>query len=188
MSTTTDLVRDLAELIEAIEDLMRTRTAREAPDIARELGVEAQLGAGVDALKGALSTLDGGMKTLASQLAQLDAILAGFESLADALGPVGDGGVFNAITDYLGVPGRPLDPLARGVELGRRYLEAGLGLADLLPEPGAIETAQEGLRRLSSALDALEPRVPRGLEEQGVARQSGRPAGSGSGESGRPGI
>ncbi|WP_295455125.1 hypothetical protein [uncultured Thiodictyon sp.] len=156
MSGTADILRDLESLIGALDALLRTSTAREAPNIARELGVEAQLNSGVDAVGGALDGMDGGLAALGRQLVQVDAVLAGFETFADGARPVADGRVFNAVTDYLEIPGRPLDPLARGLALGQRYLDAGLKLADLVPEPGAIAANRLALGRLAESLKELK--------------------------------
>ena len=50
MSTPSDVIRDLATLVQDLAALLETQTAREIPNIARDLGAQPQLATGVDAL------------------------------------------------------------------------------------------------------------------------------------------
>ena len=67
MSTPADVVRDLAALVRELAALLETQTAKEIPNIARDLGAQPQLAQGVDALGRVLGEIRAGAVPLRTQ-------------------------------------------------------------------------------------------------------------------------
>ncbi|WP_148717123.1 hypothetical protein [Chitinolyticbacter meiyuanensis] len=76
MSTPADIVRDLAALVDALAALLQTDTAREIPNIARDLGATKQLNEVVDRAKGLLDQLRDGAVPLHRMVIDADALVA----------------------------------------------------------------------------------------------------------------
>lgn len=76
MSTPADVVRDLAALLTELARLLDTQTAREIPNIARDLGAQPQLAQGVDALGRVLGQIRAGAVPLRRTALDADALVA----------------------------------------------------------------------------------------------------------------
>lgn len=152
MSTTTDILADLKDLIKIISDLLKTQTAIEAPKMARELGVVPQLNAAVDFFVTVLNTLAKGVDQLHGPLLQADAALAGLEVIADGVGVFGQGEAFADLTLIFDLPTDTFTPLTSHIGKTSEYLKAGLGLAQNLPSQSALREASEALKVLADEL------------------------------------
>lgn len=164
MSTPADLVRDLAALLESLAALLKTQTAREAPAIARDLGVQPQLAQGVDAISGALQKIQGVVVPMRRTLIDADALVALLGFVPGMVGAVGDAvgssGEWLA-TLGLGLDGAgdaarqiqgPLSQVSGVLDVGVDAAEAALTL--VAPEQWGGVTA--GLEHLLAALAALK--------------------------------
>lgn len=162
MTTTADIFGDLNALLISVDELLQTSTAKEAPNIARDLGAEAQLNAALDFFVNALNQLADGVEKLYGPLLQVDAIVAGFEIIADSLGSLGDGQAFHELTKFFGLSDAPFQPLLDGISKSSVYLKAGLGLSDNLPTPSDLHDTRLRLKNLGGSLEGLkaQPTLP----------------------------
>lgn len=128
MSTPADVVRDLARLVEALAGLLETQTAKEIPNIARDLGAQPQLAQGVDALGRVLSEIRGGAVPLRRAAIDADALVALMSCVPGFVAGVGD-----------------------AADAGGGWLaEMGIGLADAAQ---SARTVSDPLRQVSGVLD-----------------------------------
>ena len=128
MSTPADVVRDLAKLVEALAGLLETQTAREIPNIARDLGAQPQLAQGVDALGRVLSEIRGDAVPLRRAAIDADALVALLGCVPGFVAGVGD-----------------------AADAGGGWLaEMGIGLADAAQ---SARTVSDPLRQVSGVLD-----------------------------------
>lgn len=162
MSTTADIFGDLNALLISVDELLQTSTAKEAPNIARDLGAETQLNDALDFFINALTQLAGGVEKLRSPLLQADAVVAGFEIIADSLSDFGDGQAFRELTKFFELPDAPFQPLLDGIHKSGDYLKAGLGLSDNLPAPDDLSDTSQRLKNLGGSLEGLKakPALP----------------------------
>jgi len=128
VSTPADVVRDLAKLVEALAGLLETQTAREIPNIARDLGAQPQLAQGVDALGRVLSEIRGDAVPLRRAAIDADALVALLGCVPGFVAGVGD-----------------------AADAGGGWLaEMGIGLADAAQ---SARTVSDPLRQVSGVLD-----------------------------------
>ena len=128
MSTPADVVRDLAGLVKSLAALLETQTAREIPNIARDLGAQPQLAQGVDALGRVLSEIRGGAVPLRRAAIDADALVALLGCVPGFVAGVGD-----------------------AADAGGGWLaEMGIGLADAAQ---SARTVSDPLRQVSGVLD-----------------------------------
>lgn len=131
MSSTADVVRDLASLVRELGALLETKTAREIPAIARDLGAEAQLGQGVDALASVLGQVRHGVVPLRRMAIGADALVAALGCVPPLVGG-----------------------LARATDASGEWLATlGLGLGDAA---GAAQAVSGPIRQVSDVLDIGE--------------------------------
>ncbi|MGL4410496.1 MAG: hypothetical protein ACRCTU_19085, partial [Zoogloea sp.] len=76
MSSTADVLHDLTALVRELTALLATKTAREIPNIARDLGAQPQLAQGVDTLNQMLKQITDGVRPLHKTSIQADALVA----------------------------------------------------------------------------------------------------------------
>ena len=128
MSTPADVVRDLAGLVKSLAALLETQTAKEIPNIARDLGAQPQLAQGVDALGRVLSEIRGGAVPLRRAAIDADALVALLGCVPGFVAGVGD-----------------------AADAGGGWLaEMGIGLADAAQ---SARTVSDPLRQVSGVLD-----------------------------------
>ncbi len=128
MSTPADVVRDLAGLVKSLAALLETQTAKEIPNIARDLGAQPQLAQGVDALGRVLSEIRGGAVPLRRAAIDADALVALLGCVPGFVAGVGD-----------------------AADAGGGWLAAmGIGLADAAQ---SARTVSDPLRQVSGVLD-----------------------------------
>ncbi|MCK6375372.1 MAG: hypothetical protein L6Q69_14860 [Zoogloea sp.] len=128
MSTPADVVRDLAKLVEALAGLLETQTAKEIPNIARDLGAQPQLAQGVDALGRVLSEIRGGAVPLRRAAIDADALVALLGCVPGFVAGVGD-----------------------AADAGGGWLaDMGIGLGDAAQSARAVS---DPLRQVSGVLD-----------------------------------
>lgn len=128
MSTPADVVRDLAGLVKSLAALLETQTAKEIPNIARDLGAQPQLAQGVDALGRVLSEIRGGAVPLRRAALDADALVALLGCVPGFVAGVGD-----------------------AADAGGGWLaEMGIGLADAAQ---SAHTVSDPLRQVSGVLD-----------------------------------
>jgi hypothetical protein len=157
MSSVADIFSDLNALILSIDKLLQTRTAKEVPNFARDLGAEQQLNTALDAFIGGLNKIADAVMQLRSPLIQADAAVAGLEIIADSfLKGFDKGGALTEILDFLEVSSAPFEPLLKGMEKGEICLKAGLGLADNLPTPDDLSNTKLRLTKLGDSLASLK--------------------------------
>lgn len=128
MSSAADIVRDLAALVQALAALLETKTAKEIPNIARDLGAQPQLAQGVDALGRVLGEIRAGAVPLRRTAIDADALVALLGCIPGFIGGIG------AAADASG------DWLAR----------LGIGLGDAA---GAARQVSGPVRQVSGVLD-----------------------------------
>jgi len=153
MSTTADIFGDLNGLLISVDELLQTSTAREAPNIASDLGAETQLNDALDFFIDALNQLAGKVDKLRDPLLQADTVVAGFEIIAGSLSDLGEGQAFLELTKFFELPDAPFQSFLDGIHKSGVYLKAGLGLSDNLPAP---EDLRDTIRRLKSLGGSLE--------------------------------
>lgn len=171
MSTPADVVQDLSTLLEELAKLLETDTAKQAPNIARDLGALPQLGQGIDAVKGGLDKIRSGVVPLQTKLLEADALVAmiGFvpplvSGLGDAVQASGDYlsdlGLAPALNDASRIAGSAVGPIKQisGVlDMGVDVAEGALALTAPDKWPGVVSS----LDHLSRSLVALkEPTAP----------------------------
>ena len=166
MSTPADVIRDLAALLQALAALLETPTAREIPNIARDLGAQPQLAAGVDALGQVLGEVRGAALPLQRAAIDADALVAllgcvpgfvaGMGQAVDAGGEwLADLGLGDAAAEAARVSG-PLRQVSGVLDMG---IDVAEGAAALLA-PGQWRGLIAALDRLSVSLQALKTPVP----------------------------
>jgi len=89
MSSAADIVRDLAALVQALAALLETKTAKEIPNIARDLGAQPQLAQGVDALGRVLGEIRAGAVPLRRTAIDADALVALLGCIPGFIGGIG---------------------------------------------------------------------------------------------------
>jgi hypothetical protein len=167
-----DIFSDLNALILSIDELLQTSTAKEVPNIARDLGAEQQLNTALDVFIGGLNKIADAIMQLRSPLIQADAAVAGLEIIADSLVDFGDGRALTEILGFLEVSSAPFQPLLTGIRKGGQYLEAGLGLADNLPTPDDLSNTKQRLTQLGSSLASLKatPALPKSSQSPSLSQ------------------
>lgn len=163
MSSAAVIFGDLNELISSIDELLQTSTAKEVPNIARDLGAEQQLNSALDVFIGVLNKITEAVMKLRAPLIQTDAAVAVLEIIADSLKDFGDGGALTEIMGFFEMSDEPFQPLLKGVRKSGQYLQAGLGLADNLPTPDDLNNTNLRLKKLGSSLASLKatPALPK---------------------------
>lgn len=170
MSTPADVVRDLGQLLNDLAALLGTATAREAPQIARELGAQAQFGQGVDALASALNQVRAGVLPLRRTVLDADALIALFGFVPGLVTSVGEATVSSA--DWLAQLGLGLGDAASAAREVSGPVRAVSGVLDVGVDAGEAAMALvapdqwvgvgAGLDHLLAAVLALKnpPAVP----------------------------
>lgn len=158
MSTTADIFNDVEQLIVSIDALLKTSTAKEVPNIAKDLGAEAQLNAAIDFFTGLLNQLKTALAKLSGPLIQLDAAVAGLELIADSLQAFGKGEALSEILIFFEIRDNPFQPALNGFNQSIDYLEAGLGLTDSIPSPESLSAIGTQLAELTATLTGLKAR------------------------------
>lgn len=156
MSNTSDLVKDLNDFLRSLDELLRTRTAQEAPNIARDLGAVPQFNGALDLLGQGLGQVGGGVDVAQSYVTQADSAVAGFEVLAATIKDFGDGGALVEAAEMVDLPAAPFETVAGGIAQGGRCLEAALGVADVLPDPRDLRATRARLQQLQATVAALK--------------------------------
>lgn len=164
MSTPADLVRDLAALLDSLAALLKTQTAREAPVIARDLGVQPQLGQGVDAVRGVLDKIRATVVPLRRTLLDADALVALLGFVPGLVVSVGDAAGNSA--QWLATLGLGLDDAAGAASQVSGPLQQVSGVLDVgvdaaegalaLVAPEQWTGVLAGLDHLMAALAALK--------------------------------
>lgn len=164
MSTTADVLHDLSALVRELDALLRTKTAQEIPNIARDLGAEAQLAQGVDALNQALQQIALGARPLHKASIQADSLVALLACVPGFVSSLGD--AVDSSGDWLADLGIGLDDAAgaaRGVaeplEQVSGVLELGIDVAEdtvSMLAPGSWPAPLAALDQLSQTLVALK--------------------------------
>ncbi|MBS0357408.1 MAG: hypothetical protein JSR83_26280 [Proteobacteria bacterium] len=168
MSSAADIVHDLAALVQALAALLETKTAREIPNIARDLGAQPQLAQGVDALGQVLGEIRAGAVPLRRTALDADALVAllgcipGFvngigaatDASGDWLARLGIG-LGDAASAALQVSG-PLRQVSGVLDMGAEVAEGAVSLLAPAEWRGLISA----LDHLSEALKALKTPAP----------------------------
>lgn len=171
MSTPADVVKDLSSLVNELAKLLETETAKQAPQIASDLGALPQLRQGIDVLKKALDQIRDGVVPLQKSLVSADALaaLVGFvppfiAALGDALQSSGaylaDLGLNSVLGDASRITAQAVGPIKQvsGV------LEVGVDVAEdilSLTAPDQWTGVVGALDHLTKALLALkQPPAP----------------------------
>ena len=164
MSTPADLVRDLAALLDSLATLLGTQTAREAPAIARDLGVRPQLVQGVNAIGGALDKIQAVVVPLRRTLLDADALVALLGFVPGMVASVGD--AVDSSADWLATLGLGLDDVAGAARQVSGPLNEVSGVLDMgvdaaegalaLVAPDQWIGVLAGLEHLKAALAALK--------------------------------
>ena len=110
MSTTADVVHDVANLVKELKALLETKTAQAVPQIAADLGAQDQLHQGIDALKALLDKIIEWVNVLRHTVVDADALVALVGFLPGLVAAVGD--VVNESGDMLGELGLDLGDVA----------------------------------------------------------------------------
>lgn len=156
MSTTADLVRDLNEFLSSVDELFNTSQAREAPNIARDLGATQQLNSALDLFNRGLVTIEGGLTTVTDSLVQVDSVSAGFEIVAASIVEFGEGRALLEVSELMNLPDAPFETVSGGIAKGGRYLDTMVGVADALPSPSDIRTTGVRLKKLQESVSGLK--------------------------------
>ncbi len=164
MSTPADLVRDLAALLDSLAKLLETKTAKEAPAIARDLGVRPQLVQGVNAIGGALDQIQGIVVPLRRTLLDADALVALLGFVPGMVASVGD--AVDSSASWLATLGLGLDDVAGAARQVSGPLNEVSGVLDVgvdaaegalaLVAPDQWTGVLAGLAHLKAALAALK--------------------------------
>jgi hypothetical protein len=162
MSSVADLFDDLNAFVQSLDELLNTQTAKEAPNIARDLGAAQQLNEALQFFIDALKKLAEGIASLAGPLAQADSVAAALEIVAASLVDLGDGQALRELTTFFQLPDAPFAPVLDGVKKAGAYLQAGLGLTNLLPGPSELQATHQRLQHLIDSLGRLQaqPALP----------------------------
>lgn len=156
MSTTAEIVNDVKQLIISIDELLKTSTAKEAPNIARDLGAETQLNAAIDLFVNLLNDLKNALLKLTDSFIQADAAVASLEIVAACLKYFGKGEALSEITEFFEIKNAPFQPVLVGFSKVGAYLEAGLGLADSIPTPEDLANIGVQLTQLTVTISSLK--------------------------------
>ena len=168
MSTPADVVRDLAALVRELAALLETQTAKEIPNIARDLGAQPQLAQGVDALGRVLSEIRGGAVPLRRAAIDADALVALLGCVPGFVAGVGDaadaGGGWLAemgigLADAAQSARTVSDPLRQVSGVLDMGIDAAEGAVSMLA-PGEWRGLIAALDRLSASLKALKTPTP----------------------------
>ncbi|WP_374490844.1 hypothetical protein [Zoogloea sp.] len=176
MSSTADVLHDLTALVRELTALLATKTAREIPNIARDLGAQPQLAQGVDALNQMLKQITDGVRPLHKTSIQADALVALLGCIPGFVASLG--GAIDSSGDWLATLGIGLDEAgsaARGVSTPIQavsgVLEVGVDVAEdavSLLAPGEWPGLLDALDQLSINLLALKnPTAPTGAPSTG---------------------
>ena len=185
MSTPADVVRDLAGLVNALSDLLDTQTAKEIPNIARDLGAQPQLAQGVDALGRVLGEIRAGAVPLRRTAIDADALVAVLGCVPGFVAGVGD--ATDASGDWLAGLGLGLGDAAQAARGASGPLRQVSGVLDMgvdaaegavsLLAPGQWRGLIAALDRLSASLKALKtpsaPTTPAASGPAGAALSGG---------------
>lgn len=132
MSSMNDLLQRATELVQALTELLDSKTAQALPGVAEELGATALLNTSVDALVSVLGLLHQGLADLGeTALVQLDALgglLGMLEPLVGALGRMIDNAGSELKTYGLDQVVTVTDPVAQGFLYAEAVLHVGQSL------------------------------------------------------------
>jgi hypothetical protein len=161
MSERVDIRRDLKDFLGSVDDLLNTETAKEAPNIARDLGAEPQLNGALDLVGKGLTRIEDGLELLVPTLIQVDGVVAGFEVIAAFIKDFSKGEAFIEVSKLLGVSEhenskQPFELVSTGIQKVGDCLEAVLGLADILLAPQDVRSTRDQLKKLQESVTALK--------------------------------
>lgn len=168
MSTPADVVRDLAALVRELAALLETQTAKEIPNIARDLGAQPQLAQGVDALERVLGEIRAGAVPLRRTALDADALVALLGCLPEFVSGVGEAA--DSSGDWLAGMGLGLGDAAGAARNVSGPLKQVSGVLDMgidvaegavaMLAPGEWRGLIAALDRLSASLKALKTPAP----------------------------
>lgn len=118
MSTTADVVRDVADLVKELDALLETKTAKAVPKIAADLGAQEQLNQGIDSLKALLDKIIEWVNILRHSVVDADALAALIGFVPGLVATIGD-----IVKDS-----------------GDALAGLGLGLGDVMATAGALSS------------------------------------------------
>lgn len=156
MTTTAIIFKDIDALIASIDDLLQTSTAKEAPNMAKELGAEALLNTALDGFISVLNTIIASVYKLHDPLIQADAVIAGLEIVAATLNDFGQGEALDEILVFFEIKDKPFQPVLNGVNQCSKYLSTGIALTNNLPTPEMISDTCLKLTQLTTSLTNLK--------------------------------
>lgn len=156
MTTTTIIFQDIDALIISVDELLQTSTAKEAPNMAKELGAESLLNTALDGFISVLNTIITAIAKLHDPLIQADAVIAGLEIVAATLNDFGKGEALNEILEIFEIKDKPFQPVLNGVNQCSNYLATGIALTENLPSPEMINNTCSRLTQLSVSLTNLK--------------------------------
>jgi hypothetical protein len=158
MSATADITHDVYDLLASIDELLKTDTAREAANIARDLGAVPQFNAALDAFDQGLATLDDGVAGVKRQIVQADSLVAGFEVLAVVLEDFGTGEWLQESSRLLdgSTPREVVRRVCEKIGECGRCLDATLDLAEALPTPDDLRSIHERVQRMRTTVTELK--------------------------------
>jgi hypothetical protein len=163
MSTARDIVHRLNALVVAIAELLETETAKQAPEIAVQLGAEAQLNQAIDLLVRLLRQLRDGVARLRDPLRQVAALrgllglMRPFLSAAERVVNIsGDTLAQAGLKDVVVVTG----PVSDGVAFGGRILDSGQAVLAGAPRVEDLDALLGSLDGLAATLISRKAPAP----------------------------
>ena len=139
VSTPADVVQGVRKLVDSLTALLQTPTAKEAPNIARDLGTLPQFQSGIDAMAGALRKIKAALIPVRRAIFDADALVALFGFIPPLISDIGKAanasaywlksldlhldGAANAARQARGPIDAVSDVLAIGVDAGEAALE-----------------------------------------------------------------
>jgi len=159
VSTIPDIVTATAELVGKVEELLKTETARAAPELAVELKAQVQFNQAIDVLSKLLQGIKTGLEALREPLVHVGA-LAGLIGLLDPFLETFRDLVKNVQGDLsvLGLQGSTevFQPVVLVVDRGDMVVDAGKSLLDQVAPLDQIDKLLTGLLNLDKTLNDLK--------------------------------
>jgi hypothetical protein len=178
MSTIGDVLGSVRQLIDSIDAVLHTDTAKQAPAIARDLNVQPQLRDGVGKLQSALKLFQSGLEPVRETAVSADALVAIFgivppfvEAMGDATKESGDylaslGFGLEGVTGPAAVLGDAFSGVAARLDLAVDAAEDALAFVD----PTQFTAIMRSLKTLTEDLDVLkqDPPDPKDAPDKGA--------------------
>lgn len=170
MASTKEVVADIGELVDSVDDLLKTDVIQELPNIARELKATAQLNQAIDLLNQLIQQIKDFLLMLrdpVSQLSALSGILGLLKPFVMTVKRLASGSGQQLAEWGLVAAESITGPVANAAEFGNSLLTSGQAVLDDLPDKDDVNRLIGNFTEFNQTL--LDLKVSEAVADQQVA-------------------